>query len=480
MDSLIRHFDLSTADLSPADRPLVELCVSARGNDSIGLPTKTFSTTIPTNDFLIWIPNGLPSGNSVTVASSRLGKKLDQKGDWFDALRTLAVQMIEANKFLITAEKTTTDPFINRISELFNIPLVDFKRFPDQVNATWCDSQIQHKPSDGTRPLKYEAWYKPLDQSKTAKSEPGLKKAAGPPDANDLLLGIAQEAMLFSVRKSGNIFKAANDRLKFNRSQSSQTSTKLLMNRSLTPKSVEERLLQSGATAWWLYHNDFDPKPESKQVSVHSGSPPTLLNIDEIKTDQYLIHWTRRRVGPWPEQTQSEFLDDLIFQSSRREHSQLSSLCRILATRKVLGSNEIIRDRRPVVCFSSIPVEQLRQKRIFRPHLSRWDFELFGIAIDKELLKNLGAKPVIYGDESTWAGLAEHDRPWFQVDKTASGSIDWKSEREWRLLGDVNLEKVSHDQAFVFVPSESDAITIAKLTHWPTLILDQASQVPPK
>jgi hypothetical protein len=249
----------------------------------------------------------------------------------------------------------------------------------------------------------------------------------------------------------------------------------LLINRSLTSKSVETSLLKSGATAWWLYDSAATTSSSTRGKLIPQNC--AILSADEIVTDNYLIHYTRRRVGPWPDQTKPEFLDDLIFQTGRRNHSEIASLCRILASRRILATNHLTRDPRPVVCFSEIPLSQLAQRRVFRPHLSRWDFEPFGIAFDRALLESLGARSVIYGTERDWDALPEEDRPFFQVEHSKSQKIDWRSEHEWRKLGDVDLDQIPHDQAVVFVKSESDAQWVDAISRWPIVVLSSIDQL---
>lgn len=127
--------------------------------------------------------------------------------------------------------------------------------------------------------------------------------------------------------------------------------------------------------------------------------------------------------------------------------------------------------RRPVVCFSDVPVCELPRRRVFRPHLSRWDFEPYGIAIERERLEALTARPVIYGPADCWETLAEQERPFFQLSQSSSKKIDWESENEWRIMGDVRLETIAHDQAFVFVRTQTEAEIIADLSPWPIVVL---------
>ena len=483
---------------------LAELC-RLNGRSNAMLPTKAFLASEISDRFLFWYPGRLPTGDSVSVSSSRLGQKLDQQGAWFDALRTLAVQLQNRNKFLISSHGTTTHRFITRIAELFGIPLVEFKPFPSEVNDDWfkqmvhaADSLQQDNASD--HPKRQVVWFEQIQPAK-AESTKDSPKAENNFNVDDLLVAIASCAVLLSVRKSGKIFTAANRRLElFGEStdpcdsatgelsgivtKSEKTkATKLLINQKLTARKTESELLGKGASGWWLYNpNSFD-QPDRQTAQSRKPRPPdsrafqpVILEPEEVPPDQFLLHWTRRRVGPWPDQTQNSFLDDLIFSNSRSDHSQLSSLCRILASRRIIGSANLTRDTKPVVCFSNLSLEQLKTRRVFRPHLSRWDFEPYGLAIDRELLKELGARRVVYGDNSSWNSLSPSARPFFQTRRSANQKIDWELEREWRIIGDLQLKLIPRDRAFVFVASEEQAGVVASLCHWPIVVMNSLQE----
>ena len=453
--------------LSAKDRLLVEKCESFGSvNDcSVGPLHASLAASDTAHRLLFWFPSSVPVGSSISVASSRLSQKLDEHSDWFDALRTLAVRIAGEPSFLITASGTTADTFLRRLAELFQIRLLVFEPFPKSPGKRWFQEQFER--AQGTEPET--AYFKPLDA--TIEIENKL-------NVDDLLISIATTTVLLSVRAGGNVFNAALRRL----DSQDKLSTRLLINRGLTKKPVETLLLKNGATAWWIYGQSKDTR---NTATNQAGDRPTrvisrligdtnssILTLDEVKTENYLLHWTRRRVGPWPDQTSSEYLDDLIFQTTRREHSELSALCRILAAGRILASNHLTRDPRAVVCFSELPLEEITERRTFRPHLNRWDFEPFGIAIDRELLQNLGAQPVIYGNESDWGQHVDQDRPFFQLRRSKSDQIDWELEREWRILGDLKLDEIPFDQAIVFVPSESAAEIVARLSRWPIVVLE--------
>ncbi len=436
-------FDLESLSSSPLVRganqlgsktDVVHLC--------IGLPDGFSNKSTFVADRLYWFPNGVPGSTSVFVTSSRLKQELENLPAWFDALRTFACR-VDSNCFLITAEKISTDPFVKRIGELFRIPVCEFR--PLQSHKSLQD--MKERAED-----EIVCYFSP---------RPGLKRDNQQGDLDRLLMLAAEQVLLLSVRGNGNTYRAAIERIALN------SETRVLVDHNLTPKRKLNSLLKQGATGWWIYPGDQQHLDSSDEIKLTAS----VLGIDEINTDQYLLHWTRRCVGKWPDQSENQYLDDLIFGSSRAQHDPLAALCRILASDRILASVEMTREQTPVVCLSEITVDQLSERRVFRPHLARWDCLPFGIAIEREILQASGAKKVIYGDEATWTSLDSDSRPYFQPATSDSGKIDWQLEQEWRIVGDLDLRLIGNQQAFVFVPSMEAAEVVSTLSRWPIVVL---------
>ena len=370
---------------------------------------------------------------SLFVASSRLPQKLDSIPEFFAGLLKLAVQLDSRRDVLLTIEGTACHRFVVRIAELFGIPMVALK-----VIA----SEPQSDSGEG------EAYVVDPEQR----------------GADEILALLADQVTVLSMRKGGNLYKSVTRRLE------NGNPTRVLVESGLTKKALTDQLLSSGATGWFLFGE------EQSETTSTAGSD-SFVTSTEFDATEFLLHWTRRRVGPWPGQSDSGFLDDLIFGGTSKDHRQIASLRRILATGRIFSSNGLTRDPRPVVCFSDIIFEQLAERRVFRPHLSRWDFEPFGIAIKKTWLAKQGARKVTYGEESVWESLEESERPWFQLNQS-EGKVDWSLENEWRILGDVDLRNVPVDAAVVFVPTQEDAQEIASFCRWPIVVLSQKQSQP--
>ena len=230
----------------------------------------------------------------------------------------------------------------------------------------------------------------------------------------------------------------------------------------------------------WILVREADAESDRPQHEIdHDTSPVTCEPIVASPMSgcaPRLMHWTRRRSGPWPGDSEEEFLDDLILDSPDAGHAPIAALLRIVRQRVLLASEAAIRGSYRVVCFSELTPRELVERRVFRSHRGRYDFEPYGICLQERILVEKGARPVIYGDESVWSDLADGDRPFFQKRRSEESAIDWTIEREWRCLGDLSLADFGPDDAVVFVPTVEEAKTVACESPWPVTIAGKRAQ----
>ena len=415
---------------------------SGQGVLLTSLPVQSFSRTLI--EQLAWFPAGIPAGTSTLIASSRIGNQPDTKPYIFDAIRTLCPRFVRDNKFLISHDGIATNAFVKRAANIFGTAFLEFRPFPKTLNSSWFEFVLNQQEDC------FVAHYHPNWQTEITTA----------PD--ELLIGACREAYLLSVRSNGNISKSvqrrlnSNDELKF---------TFLLTESPDTTKGTACSLIEAGAIAWHLYQTTIE-KPNASTPGKHR-------KLNEFKQQHqlgdYLVHWTRRRNGPWPNQTQNQFVDNLILGLSASDHSKIATLIRIVATQTLLATNSITRDSTPVVSFTENRADQLAKLRKFRPHLSRWDFETVGIAIRRDVLQNHGARPVKYGTDQNFDKLSSNDRPFFQMEGT---TIDWRNELEWRIPGNLNLNRIGTGDAFLFVDRAPDADKIAAVSKWPVVLID--------
>ena len=274
---------------------------------------------------------------------------------------------------------------------------------------------------------------------------------------------MANTVHALAVRRGGNVHQAIATRL-----QNQPTPpVRLLSNSTLTKTKTKTELLELGAIDWILLANEDDPNQENDAAKQMSATVP----LDSIEQSQYLLHWARRQSNAWPDQEKDAHLDQLIFGSAVDRYQEVMTLCRIIASNRLIGAAHLTRDPAPVVCFTAVPLGELPKRTVFRKHLARWDFVPYGLAIRKSVLQSAGCKEVIYGDDSDWETLSKEDRPWFQLKKSRNGKIDWTQEQEWRLQGDLDLSKIGADDAFAFVKTHADARRLAGICRWPIVVL---------
>jgi hypothetical protein len=244
--------------------------------------------------------------------------------------------------------------------------------------------------------------------------------------------------------------------------------------------------LSSGAMGWYLTTTDHDRESCGcgKEALVCPGTsvsaPAAIVTRPPDRSWSYLIHWTRRQSGAWPDQEEEAYLDELLFDFARTDRSPLAALIRIVRMQRIVATRRLIRGAFRVVCFTQRHLSELARRHVFRSHQQRWDFEPYGICIDRDWLIDRKARPVIYGDDLTWHRLSPDERPFFQRRKTrptpTGQQISWSDEWEWRHMGDVDLRSLPASRGLVFVPSDQAAGVIARISRWPVTVISAEQQ----
>lgn len=209
----------------------------------------------------------------------------------------------------------------------------------------------------------------------------------------------------------------------------------------------------------WKEFLFFLDRGKSKTDSFNGLHRSIRNEIIERDWSGWLFHWTRGRSGPWPDETWSDYFSDLSNDNPGNTRDGLATLSRILQQRKILGDRRLFRNSLSCVSFTSLPPHHSLLKMTYRSTLHRWNWEPFGISLPLNALKTLGAKPVIYGDETLYRSLSENDKPYFQ--SKSSGKFVWEDEEEWRVVGDVDLSPYL-DSLISIVPFQADVQRLAE------------------
>jgi hypothetical protein len=375
-------------------------------------------------------------------------------------MRQIASGVATKDDVLVAAESSSLGRMTERCCRLFDRRLLKIHTRSRKEPSDWLHWLVNQNPPGQSPGYEWPLFISPSTESDSTLPLPDLALAL-----------LSDQLFVLTLRPGGNLEEIVRKRL--TEWESAPGVVRLAVGDGLCSEASVERLQSLGAVGWSL-STGFPDGPGSVPVStpaeVVSDTRPHVAHRSLLDDeDEWLTHWTRRTDGPAPGQSEDEFIDALILDLFDWDHSALSNLKRILVEGRLRASGLGLRGGRAAVSFSAVPLRQLVRQRTFRVHRKRWDFEHVGICIRRNLLKQLGARPVIYGDDDAWSQLPEGERRWFQqqFSHTPSGTIDWSIEREWRFPGNVDLTRFRPDDAFLFCPGNAEAAALQELTNWP-------------
>lgn len=419
---------------------------------------------------LIFWPRGIPTGRRVGIVSSRLGRPREKHPRWFAAFRELCRQLPRDNSLLLTACGTVTDPYLQRCGELFAHRLVRFVLPPSASRhsrakrpwfpQTWMDAVAGTPESP---------WVWPAVVSPPIPATP-----IGPWPLRDQIL-IAGSDILWVLRlRQGGHVEGLLKRLLASANGNPAGAVHLAVGRGLVTRALAETLEGRGVCRanWTVPPVVSRTNVAAKPTTIPRGTT-AILPASQIPGGDFLTHCTRAADGPWPDQTEADYLDALILGREDADHSSLATLGRIASNQLLIASAAAIRGSEPVVCFTSVPLAELNRLHTFRAHRRRWDFAPHGISINRKWLEDRGARPAIYGDAAMYEQLEPSQRPFFQ--RIRGGKRDqfaWLEEREWRHQGNLSLHELPRDAAFLFVPTQEQARWLESRSRWPIVVIE--------
>lgn len=427
-----------------------------------GLSVKTFLHWLGRR--IIWWPDGIEHRRRISIVSSRLPKRKDQHQHWFDALRTAAVQTDAENECLVAVNSTTAADATRRAAALFRLPLLQMsvseqsEKQLSSIEAWLCSQSESSSPNV------------PLEKSAVLSA--AFVGAAGEPfpfnqSTRDSALACAGQRILsLSCRDGGNVYSIIKRRL----ADRPIPAVLMLRNENDANKSAIHELQNAGAVPW-LLHGLVDKPSNTRSSSSRAvdfdqcgNDEAPILNGPLLHPEDWLCHWTRECAGPWPDESNDDFLDALILNCPSADHSAVAALMRIV-DRSILLPSQLSRNS---VSFTQVPLSQFRSNRVYRRHLRRYDFEPWGIAVRQNALATLGCRPVKYFEQET--GIEDDAPDWhFQPATDASQKIDWTREREWRLPAAVHLSEINKEDIVVFVDTNAEAKVLRSVSPWPVI-----------
>ncbi len=287
---------------------------------------------------------------------------------------------------------------------------------------------------------------------------------------------LADHLFALNVRGGGKIAQLIETRLEKDEFKDASTYVSLSSMKPRTSTASCTDWLQRGAIGW-IAIDRADDHARTEAVIQSTWQPILPLRSLKGSRRKLLIHCTRARRGPWPDQSLDQFHDELLHSPWLQYPDVLTTLKRILSQQRLLATRNYRRGDIETVCFSEVPIEQLLARRRFQSHLSRWDWEPYGIMIDQEWLIEFGVKPVSYVDREQVKKMSDRQLTYSQIVSNRTNSQDWTAEKEWRLAGDLRLTHVPFSKAFVFVPSMAEAVAIQHLSRWPIAVCDHSHKL---
>jgi len=415
------------------------------------------------------IVNGqISNGKRIAPVSSRISLDLENQLEWFARLRTLLVRLNSKSETLVIAEDSTTFRYARHLARLFELSVLEIskcknaKRLGDILSA-------EDKAEEKSDVPKQTTVHVLVDSNRCALDE--------------LQISIADEIRCLKVSKSGLINRLLRMELGKHLGDADSRGDgrrKLIYVPIHDPKSKTsaEDLVELGAVGWYATSkkgqsgndsSEHNRVPDYVETYGHRISSLKLSSAQALEMEnEFLHHFTRPAYRGWIDQSESDYFDQLLLKDAvgnrtGLNHDALGTLCRILVSQRLLGNNSITRSRHSVCCFTEIPWSQFSAFRKFRSHVQRWDFMPYGISIRRNVFKELGGRPVLYGDEDSWQSIEDDERPFFQRSKRSGSpdAEDWTSEREWRILGDIDISRIDRNDIVAFVPDEKSLNDLA-------------------
>lgn len=203
-------------------------------------------------------------------------------------------------------------------------------------------------------------------------------------------------------------------------------------------------------------------------TSFHPAKLPSLRQEEDMEWD-YLTHWTRTSITPWPGESKADYYRALAEAGYGYPHDGFHTLGKILRDMRITGSDKLIRGGFEMVSLTECPPWGMSDLIKWRPSLLRWTFEPYGIAMKREKLEEMGARKVIYGFDYQYRFLQGEDRAFFQA--TDPEGKNWREEKEWRFPEDIDLKKFAPEDVKIIVQTFEEEEELNEwspfpVTHW--------------
>lgn len=439
-----------------------------------------------------WWPRGVLKSRYLGIVASRLKRDQSINAPVMKALRLSMTAIDASSERLLASSGTSLCDYAESCSTALEVPLLRVFTESEPSSKQWLEQLIHAQTHDTKHQLLLSPDAGPLSGAPATIDSSSAALPIRLPIRDRVLALLSHRLFVLSIRRNGNWWKLLQ--AGFSDCLWKPGAVRVVVGKGLCSNDVAAELQNKGAVRWYLRANDDalsrtetpdQPTPTVNASEAGSMKPRRVAAeatlISELacanSSEDWLIHWTRAPRGEWAGESREHYLGDIVQGFSNHVRTAFGTLKRIIDEGLVRATSGNTRAVRDVVCFTATPLAELMTRRVFRQHRGRWDFELYGVGIRLNVVRSLGGRAVIYGDEATWQSLPEGERPWFQPrqtpNSTARKTIDWKSEREWRLPSELNLRIVSGDDIFVFCATDTEAASLRCTCDWRVVSVEQ-------
>lgn len=433
------------------------------------------------------LPSSGPWVNSLLLASSRV-VAWSERHDLAVAVRHLLAQQSSDTCCLVTGRGMTCQALSIHASHYFGLSCWEWVPAEKLTWQSWFESitrACRERPS-GLRHGRLFVTPSPVQTSDKSPSFPPDTLPNNTPVADWLAFRTARQVNVLTLRRDGHtatlVRQAIESDLPPGRVQVYLPPIQTNEPKSIVQyRAIAQQLMDSGAVGWHVtvpvvesiesanvkkspyQSNKSRPLAERlKPVESHgpSSDGDQVSFFEPGSATDYLSHHTRGNPQQWPEEVEGDFWWRWLTEPHRSSWPW-ETLLRIACQQKLRAGRRLIPGQQPVVCFSARCPTETAAQRTFRPHLRRWDYEPYGIAIQRVWLEQHGARPVEYIED---AQPLHH----FQQVRYSNGDegarVDWSLEQEIRIEGDLDLRTVGPAAMFYFVRTRSEAQRLADYT----------------
>lgn len=408
------------------------------------------------------------SSSFASLVSSRQSHRNEARSNWFRKFLHAARSLSRDDDWWLVFPEIATGLLSEHVSQRFQTRSIqcEFATLPQIVEYL---TQARG-PALGSKERTLQCWIMPWSANRSCSSDVEQKEQrpqrSGVKEADRLAIHLPDRVHVLDVRKGGNVDQLLQERLE----ASSGTDFGVRLYRWVDETNARPaHLIKAGAVEWLLSRGE-ELRTNNTEVqlsyAVETFNPIVPVSFFASRSEHsswpYLTHCTRGRSYSWNDATMRADWDRWLLEELPDESSPWLSLLHIVESQRLLAAPGMTRQQVATISFSAVPLPELLDRRTYRNHLQRWDWEPYGLCIHRSVLEELGGREVIYGDESTWEDLPEESRPWFQPRYSRNGKIDWQEEREWRMVGNLRLRRIPWQSLFFFVPSTSEARTLGK------------------